>query len=876
MQDRNPSADEVFISYSRKDKAFVTRLHAALEANGRTPWVDWGMEPLERWEQSIRHAIDRSIAVVVVLTPDWLASRECAKELQRATEQNKRLLPLLCRKVDDGMVDNTIGSINWINFSDDARFDAAVAELLKGLDEDPEWKRRLAQLLTRAVRWDDSGRDVSQTLRGRELRDAEQLLAAAVQNTPKPTELQTHYVLESRKAVARRQRFTLGAVAFAVLVAVSLSIVAYFQNQEKSRQERIAAARQLTNQAEALRDIPSKPDGIVDSVRIGVQALQAAAALNVESASADETVRRSLDLLPALPTVLPSGTVESRAVAFDPSGRYLAIAHLRDRISIWNLAEQRELEVAGERLSVPGREIRAVAVTPDARNVAASVYDVTTGNSEVIVWALPQLTIVAKFRVAGNVFGERVGLSPDAAYLYLSGLSRTTGWNVGSGAPLNPFPADARPSAIAFSPEGGRLAIAYRLKGRRMSSVAILDAKTLASQASWDESGLVYDIRWIGDAELAVIGRTVVFVRDARRGAFRHSYAFAYQQGDPGLAFDGQGRWIAESGPGYAVTVRDADSGRAYRRLLHPAEVKALAFGPDDRSMVTFAVDNKIRLWRLGTGSAFAELAHGDPILEVEFAGDALITRNESQTRRWTLPPRGQLTAALVERGGGQIAAPATPARLSARVSADRKQVALVDRRGEAVKTLDFTAPVGAAVVSESGRRLGVLLSADATTRRLEVRPTIETWDLERMAKLSTFTADEAISRADFAYLSFDFGERFLVTKSDDGFRLWDVDTLVPLYRIFHGAPALIAFQPKGLLAVTASHDETLRVWRLEEKVVTEVARLQSPDAVRSLALDADGRWVATAGDDGRARLWLVQPDELIAQACERVPPPCG
>jgi hypothetical protein len=75
--------DEVFISYSRRDKDFVARLHDALSSRGRTPWVDWEMESLERWEQSIRHAIDRAIAVIVVLTPDWLASRECAKELRR-------------------------------------------------------------------------------------------------------------------------------------------------------------------------------------------------------------------------------------------------------------------------------------------------------------------------------------------------------------------------------------------------------------------------------------------------------------------------------------------------------------------------------------------------------------------------------------------------------------------------------------------------------------------------------------------------------------------------------------------------------------------------------------------------------------------------
>ena len=61
MNNRAQEADEIFISYSRKDKSFVEHLHDAIGSHGRNPWVDWDLEPLEGWEQSIRHAIDRAI-----------------------------------------------------------------------------------------------------------------------------------------------------------------------------------------------------------------------------------------------------------------------------------------------------------------------------------------------------------------------------------------------------------------------------------------------------------------------------------------------------------------------------------------------------------------------------------------------------------------------------------------------------------------------------------------------------------------------------------------------------------------------------------------------------------------------------------------------
>ena len=876
MRNQTQVMDEVFISYSRKDKTFVTRLCDTLESKGRNPWVDWGMEPLERWEQSIRHAIDRAIGVIIVLSPDWLASRECAKELQRATEQHKRLLPVLYRQVNDGMVDGTVKSINWIDFSDDRGFDCAVKLLMKGLDEDPEWKRRLAQLLTQAVRWDNNGRDVSQTLRGRELSDAEQLMAEAAHNEPKPTELQAHYVLESRRIVGRRQRLTLGAVAFGVLVAVSLSIVAHFQSQERSRQERIASARQLVNQAEALRNAPDKPQGLVDSVRIGVQALDTTAALKLETASADESVRRGLELLPELPTELPTGTHESRAVAFDPFGRYLAVGYQRNQIGIWDLIERRE-SVTG-RLELEGMDIiRGVAITPDGQYVAATAHDSRAGGSRVILWQLPHRKEVATFSVPGDLIGQRVGLSPDGAHVYLSGGARTTGWNVVSGAVLNPFPTNGIPSAMAFSPDGSRLALAYRTKDTRDRVVEVLDAKTLSTRARWFESGLIHDLRWTRSGEqLVVVGHDFLFMRDANAGALRYVSRHAYTANDPGFAVGAHGSLVAEASP-EEITVRDGESREVYRRLVHSSQIKALAFGPDDRSIVAFAIDGKIRTWKLGSGSAVAELADRDAIVDLRFAGDSLTTRSESHAQSWRLPSQGEEMTALVELDPNEIAPPpASSARLSARISEDGKHVALVGPNGETVKTLSFLETVGVATVSESGRRLGVLLSRDARTRRLAVRPTIESWDLERMARLHSFTPGDDISRSDFTYLLFDRDDRFLVTKSEEGFRIWDANTLEPLYSIFHGDPERIAFQPQGPLVATAAGDRTIRVWRLEETGLTEVARLRSRSKLKQMLLDGRGRWVAAVSDDGRALLWPVQPEELITQACARIAPRCG
>ena len=338
---------------------------------------------------------------------------------------------------------------------------------------------------------------------------------------------------------------------------------------------------------------------------------------------------------------------------------------------------------------------------------------------------------------------------------------------------------------------------------------------------------------------------------------------------------DARGQLIAETGAGYEVVVRDAESGDEYRRLIHRSQVIGLAFGPDDRSVVTVAVDNIIRAWMLGHGSAVDELAHADPIESAKFVDEDLVTRSKSATRRWRLPRPEEMAATPVERNRGEDAARAFSVHLSARITEDHNQMELVNETGNTVRTLDFSTSVGAAAVSPSGRRLGVLLSRDVLTRRMRVRPTIEVWDLERTQRLSAVTPEDEVSRSDFGYVSFDPDERYLVTRTDDGFRLWDARTLSLLHRVFHGDPERIAFQPAGPLAATASADRTVRIWRVEDKTLTEVARLRSRSKMTDVGIDRKGHWLAAVGEDGRTSLWVIPPGELIAQACGRISGRC-
>ena len=87
-------SQEVFISYSRKDKQFVRRLDEELKRRNRQAWVDWeGIPPGDKWEKTIYGAIESTHTFIFVLTPDSIASEICGKEIAHAAANNKGANP---------------------------------------------------------------------------------------------------------------------------------------------------------------------------------------------------------------------------------------------------------------------------------------------------------------------------------------------------------------------------------------------------------------------------------------------------------------------------------------------------------------------------------------------------------------------------------------------------------------------------------------------------------------------------------------------------------------------------------------------------------------------------------------------------------------
>jgi formylglycine-generating enzyme required for sulfatase activity len=95
---------QVFISYSRKDLAFVEHLAEDLKAAGLEVWYDLsGLDGGTRWGREIQRAIQQSQIFVVVLSPNSIDSEWVEKEFMYANSLKRKIIPLLYQPCETPM-----------------------------------------------------------------------------------------------------------------------------------------------------------------------------------------------------------------------------------------------------------------------------------------------------------------------------------------------------------------------------------------------------------------------------------------------------------------------------------------------------------------------------------------------------------------------------------------------------------------------------------------------------------------------------------------------------------------------------------------------------------------------------------------------------
>ena len=565
-------AHDVFVSYSRADRDTVVRLIEGLQARGLRAWVDLEDIPASaEWMSEIQAAIEAADGYLVVVSPDLASSVVCAQELEQAVASGKRIVPIVVRTTDPGSVPGSLAALHWIDATSgnlDAPLDAAV----EALRTDLAHVKAHTSLIVRASEWQRKDETKALLLRGAEIGDAERLLASEAD--PRPTPLQSRFVLSSRAATTRRQRGLVGAVAAALIVSLGLSAIALVQRGHAIENERTAESQtQIANSralaSEALLNMDERLDvGMLlalESYRLSPtpQAMDAVHVAAQRSAWIEHTFHHEEGV---------------NALALSPSGEMLAEAGADGTVS---LRDPQTGAIIGEPLAADEESVYAVAFDPASGALASGGDD-----GIVIVWDVDTLEQTGRFDLDGRAVGA-LAFANGGEVLIAGAGGKVHRWDLASRNEIGqPIIVKGGVSALLVDPTSDDVIV-----GTQDGELSVRDVRTGNETRSLPDASEVWGLAIDPDARLLAVATL------ARRTQ-------------------------ASTGE---IPVFDLRTGRRILRLQgHEDAAYSVAFSPDGDSIASGSADGTVRTWSVATGEPVGEPfeGHSDWVNAVVYAGD--------------------------------------------------------------------------------------------------------------------------------------------------------------------------------------------------------------------------------------------------------------
>ncbi|HEV3260118.1 MAG TPA: protein kinase [Gemmataceae bacterium] len=278
------------------------------------------------------------------------------------------------------------------------------------------------------------------------------------------------------------------------------------------------------------------------------------------------------------------------------------------------------------------------------------------------------------------------------------------------------------------------------------------------------------------------------------------------------VAFSLDGRLFAAAGANHAVNVWDVATGKELPALVgHQAEVTAVAFSPDGKHLASASEDKTVRIWDVHSAKVVhAPLRHTAAVRTVAYDRDGKRLAAAGNDREITLwdPETGKETR--------------TPLR-------------------------GHTSHVLSVAFSPDGRHLASG-SADATVR---------IWDLKTGKDRTLHSTKTHLAVLSVAFNPQD-GTRLVSGNGDGSVAVWDVaedtdDNLALIHQEGGGhslSVAGVAYSPDGKRIASVSWDMSVKIWHAEDAESPPVTLRGHIGWVTGVAFSPDGKWLASAGGD--------------------------
>jgi len=261
---------------------------------------------------------------------------------------------------------------------------------------------------------------------------------------------------------------------------------------------------------------------------------------------------------------------------------------------------------------------------------------------------------------------------------------------------------EAAVRAVAFSPEGDRLATASRDGTVRIAEVATgREIARLPHQAG------VFGVAFCpGGTRVAAASSDKAVLWDLRTNL--QLRWFTHDDHVWAVAFSPDGTRLVTASQDQSARVWDAYNGQELARFVHDAPVAGVAFSPDGARVATASDDRTACVWDVVTGDRLARVAHDGAVGAAAFSpgGDKLATAGSDGAARIWNPAKGiKLTEVRHDGPVHSVAFNPTGSRL-ATASHDHTARVWNPVRGIELKRLLHAGRVWAVAFSPDGTRL--------------------------------------------------------------------------------------------------------------------------------------------------------------------------
>lgn len=131
QQKQQPARPQIFVSYSHRDRPFAARLTTHLKEHRLNVWLDkFEIRAGRSWARQIGEALDNSRLMLLILSPDSLASENVEDEWNYYLDKKKPIVPVLYQPCE---IPYRLFKLQYIDFVT-LPYGSALAQLIANLN----------------------------------------------------------------------------------------------------------------------------------------------------------------------------------------------------------------------------------------------------------------------------------------------------------------------------------------------------------------------------------------------------------------------------------------------------------------------------------------------------------------------------------------------------------------------------------------------------------------------------------------------------------------------------------------------------------------------------------------------------------------------